>query len=93
MRRLTTQQIGYAHGQGAQAEIERCIAFYAKLFMKISKLDWPQVQEVASTFNTLICAKWPRYHQELQGTGLHSRHVLAILHVSLLNAERCGGRC
>jgi isopenicillin-N N-acyltransferase-like protein len=47
--------------------MERAIAFYAKLFIKHSKLDWAQVRDLASEFDDLIKVKWPRYYQELQG--------------------------
>lgn len=65
--KLTVWQIGYTHGQGALAEIQRGITFYSGLFMKASKLSWQEVQELAREFNDIISVKWPRYYQELQG--------------------------
>jgi isopenicillin-N N-acyltransferase like protein len=35
--------------------------------MQHSKLDWPEVQHLASDFDAVIKMKWPRYYQELQG--------------------------
>lgn len=58
-------------------EIERCIAFYAKLFVKYSNLDWVQVQETASRFKNNIIAQWPWYYEELLGKtsmGLRGKH-------------------
>jgi hypothetical protein len=60
-------QIGYTHGKEAKAEIDRGISFYADLFMKTSKQTWPQVQDTALKFDTLIRERWPRYYKELRG--------------------------
>ena len=68
---IVTSQIGYTHGSGAAEEVERSIAFYADLFMKYSKLEWKKVRETAKGFDIEIRAKWPRYHQELQGSAYH----------------------
>lgn len=65
-------QIGFTHGQGSQAEIQRGITFYSGLFMKSSRLSWQQVQDSAREFNDIIGVKWPRYYKELQGKTLLS---------------------
>ena len=64
---LIVWQIGYTHGQGAQAEIQRGITFYSGLFMISSKLSWQDVQDSAREFNDIISVRWSRYYQELQG--------------------------
>ncbi|KAL4975305.1 acyl-coenzyme A:6-aminopenicillanic acid acyl-transferase-domain-containing protein [Aspergillus desertorum] len=65
----TPYEIGHKHGSQAFEEISRAIAFYAEMFAKHSKLDWPQVQDLAQDFNGLIMNKWPRYYQELKGVA------------------------
>ncbi|KAL3486474.1 acyl-coenzyme A:6-aminopenicillanic acid acyl-transferase-domain-containing protein [Aspergillus germanicus] len=73
-------EIGFTHGIEAAPEIERAIAFYAKLFIKHSRLNWAQVRDLASEFDDLIKVKWPRYYQELQGIADGSkRHLVDIL--------------
>ncbi|KAG2420372.1 hypothetical protein HFD88_005173 [Aspergillus terreus] len=67
MCRGTPYEIGYLHGTNARDEIARAVEFYAKLFMKHSKLSWPEVQALASDFDSVIQSKWPRYYQELKG--------------------------
>jgi isopenicillin-N N-acyltransferase-like protein len=61
------QQIGYQHGQAAKIHIDRCITFYAKLFLKNCKIEWPQVLAHASSFEQQAKSKWPAYHEEMQG--------------------------
>ncbi|KAL4783277.1 acyl-coenzyme A:6-aminopenicillanic acid acyl-transferase-domain-containing protein [Aspergillus varians] len=63
----TPYEIGHTHGSQAAEEIERAIAFYAKMFAKHSKLDWTQVQGLARDFDSWIQEKWSKYYQELQG--------------------------
>ncbi|KAH8808818.1 acyl-coenzyme A:6-aminopenicillanic acid acyl-transferase-domain-containing protein [Xylogone sp. PMI_703] len=63
----SSYEIGYTHGCEAAPEIGRSISFYSGLFMKHSKLAWPNVQELAKDFDELVKNKWPRYYQELQG--------------------------
>ncbi|KAL5043011.1 hypothetical protein BDW71DRAFT_130881 [Aspergillus fruticulosus] len=63
----TPYEIGHKHGSQACEEISRAITFYTKMFAKHSKLDWPQVQDLARDFDTLIKDKWPRYYEELKG--------------------------
>ncbi|KKK13984.1 hypothetical protein P175DRAFT_0519045 [Aspergillus ochraceoroseus IBT 24754] len=72
----TPYEIGHAHGVAGAPEIERALAFYATLFMKHSKLDWPQVQELAKDFEDLIKTRWPRYYEELQGIADGSKREL-----------------
>ncbi|EXJ92798.1 hypothetical protein A1O3_01352 [Capronia epimyces CBS 606.96] len=64
-----SEQIGVQHGTAAKIHIERCIAFYASLFQKASKLDWPAVQDVARRFEPHIQQKWPNYYEEMQGVA------------------------
>lgn len=47
--------------------MSRCIAFYAGLFKKNCKQDWPQVLAHASGFEKTAKEKWPAYHEEMQG--------------------------
>ncbi|KAF2095120.1 peptidase C45 acyl-coenzyme A:6-aminopenicillanic acid acyl-transferas-like protein [Rhizodiscina lignyota] len=63
----TPYEIGYKHGSAAKVEVERCIDFYAKLFVKNSKQSWPQVQETARSFGETIKSQWPQYYEEIQG--------------------------
>ncbi|KAL4747138.1 hypothetical protein BDW72DRAFT_206735 [Aspergillus terricola var. indicus] len=63
----TPYEIGHKHGSQASEEISRAIAFYAKMFAKHSKLDWPQVRDLARDFDGLIMHQWPRYYEELKG--------------------------
>lgn len=52
--------------------------------MKYSKQSWPQVQEVARSFDLEIRAKWPRYHAELQGIADASKHdILDIVAINV----------
>jgi len=68
------------HGTAAKVHIERCIAFYASLFEKTSKMDWPEVQDVARSFDTHIQSTWPDYHEEIKGIAAGSgRPVLDIV--------------
>ena len=60
-------QIGFQHGQAAKAHIERCIAFYAKLFRKNCRIEWPQVLQHAFKFEQQAKSKWPAYHEEIHG--------------------------
>jgi hypothetical protein len=60
-------QIGHQHGTQATEEIERCIAFYASLFLKTSKKSWVDVQETSRGFAENIKSKWPRYYEEMRG--------------------------
>ncbi len=55
------------HGTAAKTHIERCIEFYASLFQETSKLDWPEVQDIAGSFSEHIKKTWPEYHEEMQG--------------------------
>jgi isopenicillin-N N-acyltransferase-like protein len=66
-RSLTTNQIGFQHGEAARVQIGRCIEFYANLFLKSSKQEWPQVLQHASTFEQQAKEKWPAYHEEIRG--------------------------
>lgn len=61
------RQIGFQHGQAAEVQINRCIAFYSKLFLKNCKIEWPQVLQHASTFEQQAKSKWPAYHEEMRG--------------------------
>jgi isopenicillin-N N-acyltransferase-like protein len=60
-------QIGFQHGQAAKVQIDRCVAFYTKLFLKNCKIEWPQVLQHASKFEQQAKSKWPAYHEEIQG--------------------------
>ncbi|EXJ90962.1 hypothetical protein A1O1_04069 [Capronia coronata CBS 617.96] len=62
-------EIGEQHGTAAKTHIDRCIAFYASLFEKTSKLDWSEVQDVASTFEPRIQQAWPEYYEEMKGVA------------------------
>ncbi|KAG0645132.1 Acyl-coenzyme A:6-aminopenicillanic-acid-acyltransferase 29 kDa subunit [Hyphodiscus hymeniophilus] len=80
----TPYQIGFTHGSEAAGEIVGSIAFYTDLFMKYSKKTWPEVQEVARSFDLEIRAKWPRYHAELQGIADGSKHdILDIVAINV----------
>lgn len=78
--KLILWQIGYTHGQEAQAEIQRGITFYSALFMKTSRLSWQQVQDSAREFDDIIGVKWPRYYQELQGEWSCCQFFLSLSH-------------
>ncbi|KAF1925665.1 isopenicillin N acyltransferase [Didymella exigua CBS 183.55] len=65
--RGTPYEIGVQHGRAAQLQIDRCIAFYANLFLQNCKLEWPQVLQRASEFEQQAKAKWPAFHEEIQG--------------------------
>jgi isopenicillin-N N-acyltransferase-like protein len=60
-------KIGHQHGAAAKPQIDRCIEFYAGLFLKNCKQTWPQVQQSASAFEQQAKAKWPAYHDEMRG--------------------------
>lgn len=80
----TCPQIGFSHGLGAAEEIARSIAFYADLFLKYTKQTWPQVHEVARSFDLEMRAKWPCYHAELQGIADGSKtDVLDIVAINV----------
>ncbi|KAF3051106.1 hypothetical protein E8E11_004820 [Didymella keratinophila] len=78
----TPYEIGFQHGRAAQSQIERCIAFYAKLFLKNCKIEWPQVLQHASKFEQQAKSKWPAYHEEIQGiadgAGTQLLDIIAI---------------
>ncbi|UNI24554.1 hypothetical protein JDV02_010289 [Purpureocillium takamizusanense] len=78
--RGTPYDIGLAHGEAAKVEIERGLAFYAGLFWEASKLQWPQVRELARDFDGTIAARWPRYYEEMRGIAEGaSRDILDIV--------------
>ncbi|KAF2995530.1 hypothetical protein E8E13_002278 [Curvularia kusanoi] len=60
-------EIGFQHGQAAKSQIDCCISFYAKLFLKNCKIEWPQVLDHASKFEQQAKSNWPAYHEEMQG--------------------------
>jgi hypothetical protein len=64
---LIRLQIGHQHGTAAKIEIDRCIQFYAELFKKNCKQDWPEVLQHAEAFEQIAKAKWPAYHEEMRG--------------------------
>lgn len=66
---ITTPKIGHTHGSAAKEHIGRCIDFYAGLFLKQSKQSWPQVRDMARSFEQHINSTWPRYHEEMQGVA------------------------
>lgn len=66
---LTRIQIGFQHGQAAAVQINRCITFYAGLFLKNCKQEWPQVLGHAAKFATTAKEKWPAYHEEMRGVA------------------------
>ncbi|KIW56362.1 hypothetical protein PV05_05027 [Exophiala xenobiotica] len=73
-------EIGVQHGTAAKTHIERCIEFYASLFQETSKLDWPEVQDIAGSFSEHIKKTWPEYHEEMQGVAAGSgRSILDII--------------
>jgi len=73
-------QIGLQHGKAAKIEIERCITFYAGLFLKNCKQTWPQVLSHASLFEKNALEKWPAYHEEMRGIADGSgRELLDIV--------------
>ncbi|KAJ4325389.1 hypothetical protein N0V94_000731 [Neodidymelliopsis sp. IMI 364377] len=63
----TPYEIGLQHGQAAQLQIDRCISFYAGLFLKNCKQEWPEVLQYASKFEQQAKSKWPAYHEEMRG--------------------------
>ncbi|KAJ4983209.1 isopenicillin n acyltransferase [Stagonosporopsis vannaccii] len=63
----TPYEIGFQHGQAAKIQIDKCIAFYAKLFLRNCKIEWSQVLEHASTFEQQAKSNWPAYHEEMRG--------------------------
>ncbi|KIW17136.1 hypothetical protein PV08_04327 [Exophiala spinifera] len=76
----TPYEIGVQHGTAAKDHVARCIDFYASLFEKTSKLDWAQVQDIASSFSDHIKSTWPAYHEEMQGVATGSgRSILDIV--------------
>ncbi|KAH7374377.1 peptidase C45 acyl-coenzyme A:6-aminopenicillanic acid acyl-transferase-like protein [Pyrenochaeta sp. MPI-SDFR-AT-0127] len=76
----TPYEIGFEHGQAAKTHINRCIDFYTGLFLKNCKQTWPQVLQNASKFEQQAKAKWPAYHEEMQGIADGSgRELLDIV--------------
>ena len=67
---LTLFQIGFKHGNEANVQIARTIEFYTGMFKDTAHLDWPQVREVAMTYEPVLAEKWPRYLEEMKGTCL-----------------------
>ncbi|KAF2026919.1 peptidase C45 acyl-coenzyme A:6-aminopenicillanic acid acyl-transferas-like protein [Setomelanomma holmii] len=63
----TPYEIGLQHGRAASLQIDRCISFYASLFLKNCNKIWPQVQDLASEFEQQAKTKWPAYHEEMRG--------------------------
>jgi isopenicillin-N N-acyltransferase like protein len=58
------------------------MSFYAGLFAKTAKLDWPKVQELALTFEPVMRRKWPAYLEEMsavaEGAGVELADIIAI---------------
>ncbi|KZF25480.1 AAT-domain-containing protein [Xylona heveae TC161] len=65
----TPYEIGLHHGQKAQVQIRRCIAFYVNLFRETSKLEWAEVCKVALKFLPSLESKWPEYVEEIRGVS------------------------
>ncbi|KAF2269990.1 peptidase C45 acyl-coenzyme A:6-aminopenicillanic acid acyl-transferas-like protein [Lojkania enalia] len=63
----TPYEIGCQHGSAAKVQVDRCIVFYAALFKKNCKIDWPQVREHAAKFERHARQEWPAYHEEMRG--------------------------
>src|SRR5437763_1473797 len=78
-------KIGLSHGSAAKLHIGRCVDYYAGLFLKQSNKSWPQVQELAQSFEQHIRATWPRYHEEIRGIADGSHHD--ILDIIALNVR------
>lgn len=77
---LTYTKIGYQHGEAAKLQIDRSIEFYASLFLKNCKQEWPQVLQHASVFEQRARAQWPMYHKEMEGIAAGSgRDLLEIV--------------
>ncbi|KAH5398335.1 hypothetical protein HBI67_215500 [Parastagonospora nodorum] len=72
----TPFEIGQQHGRAAKQHISRCIQFYAGLFLKNCKKTWPEVQQLASTFEQQAKDKWPAYHEEMRGIAQGSEREL-----------------
>ncbi|KAF2678144.1 peptidase C45 acyl-coenzyme A:6-aminopenicillanic acid acyl-transferas-like protein [Lentithecium fluviatile CBS 122367] len=75
-------EIGHQHGTAAKTEIARCITFYASLFKKNCKQDWPEVLQEAKKFEQTAKEKWPAYHEEMcgiaDGSGKELLDIVAI---------------
>ncbi|KAK7181050.1 hypothetical protein DPSP01_003600 [Paraphaeosphaeria sporulosa] len=77
-------EIGHQHGTAAKTEIGRCIDFYAELFKKNCKQEWPEVLQHAETFERTAKEKWPAYHEEMRGIADGSgRHLLDIVAINV----------
>ncbi|KAH6719482.1 hypothetical protein BKA61DRAFT_731911 [Leptodontidium sp. MPI-SDFR-AT-0119] len=61
--------IGLQHGKTASLEISRSISFYASLFQRLSKLDWPAVTQLALKYQPYLSENWPQYVSEMQGAA------------------------
>ncbi|RVX68579.1 hypothetical protein B0A52_07006 [Exophiala mesophila] len=78
----TPYQVGKQHGEGAKEEVHGSIAFYSAFFKSRTKLEWPQVQEVARNFLPLLEGSYPDYVDEMQGvadgSGLDLESIIAL---------------
>ncbi|KAK5171367.1 uncharacterized protein LTR77_004511 [Saxophila tyrrhenica] len=63
----TPYEIGFKHGREATSQVHGTIAFYTSMFQTSSKLEWPQVRQIAMDFEPNLRRKWPRYVDEMQG--------------------------
>lgn len=74
--------IGLQHGKTASLEISRSITFYASLFLKLSKLDWPAVTQLALKYQPYLSENWPQYVSEMEGVaegaGVKYEDILAL---------------
>ncbi|KAJ4298189.1 hypothetical protein N0V90_006088 [Kalmusia sp. IMI 367209] len=77
-------EIGYQHGLAAKTEIDRCIAFYAGLFKKNCKQEWPEVLQHAEKFEKSAKDRWPAYHEEMRGIADGSgRSLLDVVAINV----------
>ena len=58
------------------------IAFYGAFFKQRTKLEWPEVREVAKRFLPFIESSYPEYVEEMQGVadgaGLDLESIVAL---------------
>ncbi|KIJ42351.1 hypothetical protein M422DRAFT_68013 [Sphaerobolus stellatus SS14] len=92
MKRLdfkgTPREIGLQHGRLLKPEILRQLKFYEGLFIKKSKLTWPQVLEIARDFEPTLKRETSELYEEMAAIaeGLNEPEI-GVLDIIALNCR------
>ncbi|CAK7237304.1 hypothetical protein SBRCBS47491_009930 [Sporothrix bragantina] len=61
----TPYEVGFQHGQEAEAKIRSGLAFYEAFFQLKTGMDWPKTTATARKFLPLLEADWPHFVEKM----------------------------